>query len=135
MGNGTVDATKMVEQRRKLESYKDQLVERVESFSQQREQQYGLSLPPDKNKLGNTQFQDLIGKANSTESVKEIINFIRYQVGRDTKKESWAKDNFGSELIGQIEAVGALESDRELRMQLTRLFLGYLQRHVRYLRA
>lgn len=118
-----------------VEREKDHLVEMVESFIEEQNEKGGL--PEDSNRgLGNTQFQDLVGKAGSTRSVKEIINFIRYQVGRDKKKEGWGHNNFGQNLIRKIEEVSKMAgNDPELRIQLVRLFLGYLQRHIRFVRT
>ena len=124
----TLDAADMknlVERKNKQELYKDKLIEKVEEFFKER------SIPRD---LGYTQFQDLLGKANMTTSVKEIVNFIQYQCGRDRKQNGWAHRNFGNDLIKKIEEVAGLErSDRELSMDLVRLFLGYLLRYARYL--
>ena len=121
-----------------VESKKDELVDMVESFIEEREKKYGdKAIPEESNKgLGNTQFQDLVGKASSTRSVREIINFIKYQIGRDKNRNGWGNNNFGEDVIKKIDEVLKMAgSDPELRIQLVRLFLGYLQRHVRFVRA
>ena len=135
-GQAQIEA--MVERLNLLEQSKDALVEKVESFMEQRKEKYGgKALPAD---MGHTQFQDLVGKAGATTSVKEITNFIQYQVGRNSNKKdssknkSWAVNSFGQELIEQVNEVSKMAgTDPELRIQMVRLFLGYLQRHARYL--
>jgi hypothetical protein len=123
MSLDTVDMIKMIERKNKIEQYKDQLVEMVEEFFN------GRDVPDD---LGYTQFQDLLSKANMTTSVKEITNFIQYQCGRD-KKKGWSSDSFGPALITAIEEIAKKETDdRELRIELVRLFLGYFLRYARY---
>ena len=119
------DIGRMIERSNMLESHKNALVTRVEEFINDRELL---------GNLGYTQFQDLVGKANMTSSVKEITNFIRYQVGRDSRKRGWARENFGNNLVREINVVAELGSESGLSIELVRLFLGYLQRHVRYLR-
>ncbi len=123
MSSDTLDMQKMVERKNKLESYKDQLVEKVEGFFNEHDM-------PDK--LGYTQLQDLLGKANATTSVKEITNFILYQCGRDKNENNWAQGRFGPDLIIAIEEIAKKEADREIKIELVRLFLGYLLRHARY---
>ncbi len=122
----------LIERYNAVENHKDRLVELIEEFCRDREKRYGQAVPQDNNQFGNTQFQELAGKANATKSVNEIKNFIRYQIGRG---RGWRQDNFGEELLGQLGKVAELAgTDSELHIQLVRLYLGYLNRHVRYLR-
>ncbi len=122
----------LVERHNTLENLKDPLVELVERFCNARQTSYNGQAAPPEGKLGNRQFQDLAGKANATKSVNEIKNFIRYQIARDG---GWRQDNFGEELLAQLTKVAELaRNDPELHIQLVRLYFGYLNRHIRYLR-
>ena len=128
----------LVERHDKIERQKDWLVELVEGFFAERQRKSQDEVP-----VRTSQLQNLTNRANETKSVKEIVNFIRYQIGRDTKRKGediirtgWAKDGFGDHLIGTIEIVrGQAATDKEVAIQLVRLFLGYFQRHARYLEA
>ena len=124
----------LVQRHDKVEGQKDLLVELVEGFFTERQDRVGDAALP---KEMTTQLQHLASRSGETKSVKEIVNFIRYQIGRDMKREkNWAMKDFGKELIDRIQKVGGLAgSDKEVAIQLVRLFLGYFQRHARYLEA
>lgn len=103
-----------------------------------------------KNKLGDSQLRNLMAIAGETESPAVVTNFIRYQMGRDSKnKECWARLGhtglpFGELLIHAIdkgavkEAIGKVEglegpALQVARMQMVRHFLGFMSRHLKYL--
>jgi len=140
MGSAAIEmeVKALVERFSRIEGNKDSLVEGIEKFFEQRKKEGKKELP-----VKMTQLQNLMGRANETKSVKEIVNFIRYQIGRDTKhrdnriiQEGWAEDDFGNQVIKEVEKVAALAGgDKEMSIKLVRLFLGYLQRHARYLWA
>lgn len=96
--------------------------------------------------MKENQIRNVLNVAAASESVEEVTNFIRYQIGRDAKKNTWAhkkggeQDGFGALIIADIEkgavktAVGkvreaAPEADpAQVRSRLIALYLGYLNR-------
>lgn len=103
-----------------------------------------------KNDFGDSQLRNLIAVAMETESPAVISNFIRYQMGRDTGRKSWRRDQggvmLGDRLIAELEkgavaeALDAIASfDGEprrkqlVRMELVRHFLGFASRYLKYL--
>jgi hypothetical protein len=85
---------------------------------------------------------------------EEVINFIRYQLGRSTRNQIWALPSksgnrpvFAEELIKRIEALSSkaaevakenevASSSRQpmIHLKLIRLYLGYLGRYHTYLK-
>jgi len=105
-----------------IEAKKDALVEKVEKFFDNRNKA-GKTVVP----IENAQFQNLLRLAMGTSSIKEIQLFIRYQCARH---KSWRDGEFGRELEEQIAEV---EKDAgEHRIDLVRLFLGYLLKEAFY---
>jgi len=105
------------------------LVEHVEEFFDDRRKR-GVTVIPDERRLGRAQFENVLRVAMGTISVREVINFIRYQIGRDRNNTGWGNNAFGEELIRKIDAVAKL--DQSVSIDLVRLFLGFLKRHVVY---
>ncbi|MEA5499055.1 hypothetical protein VB834_09880 [Limnoraphis robusta Tam1] len=93
-------------------------------------------------KLEESQFRNLVRVAESTESTEAIKNFLRYQVGRDNKwgrgKESLAetiiKDIDGKlkELARKISKEAKTDEYNSILIQLTRRYLGYGARYLKY---
>jgi hypothetical protein len=105
--------------------------------------------------FGQSQMRNLIAVALSTESPAVVCNFIRYQMGRDKNKRSWASGDarrLGDLFLDQIEKdegvvrtvlAGLTAGDATLfpddlarqlaRMELVRQFLGFVDRHLKYL--
>ena len=111
-----------------IESRKDELVEKVEAFFENREKNgVNVVVPIKKN-----QFENVCRMAMATTSVKEVINFIRYQIGRAKENEGWRDNRFGEELVKEIDAVAKL--DTSVSIELVRLFLGFWNRHALYKR-
>lgn len=110
-----------------IEGTKDELVERVEAFFEYREQQRMKIVPIEK-----SQFQNVCRMAMSTSSVREVVNFIRYQIGRARQNEKWQNNGFGEALVKELEAVANL--DQSVSIELVRLFLGFWSRHAVYKR-
>jgi hypothetical protein len=98
--------------------------------------------------LEESQFRNLVRVATSTESAEVIKNFLRYQVGRDTK---WGrgKDSLAESIIKDIDnwihqkAIAiAKEAEvskgspkaNEIKMDLIRRYLGYGARYLKYKR-
>jgi hypothetical protein len=117
-----------------IRDYEDDLVEKIEKAF---EAQYGL--------LDPSQYQNLLQVSLSTESAEVIKNFLRYQVGRETK---WGrgKDSLAEAIIACIQGdlktqateiakqAGAPEKLKEVHIQLIRRYLGYGKRHLVFLK-
>lgn len=111
-----------------LETKKDGLVERVENFFDSRGTDPDVVVP-----VGNTQLQNLLQLALQTTSVKEIQLFIRYQCGRNKYNEKWRKNDFGPNLEKEIgEVAEEITKGKNVKIELVRLFLGYLVWEARY---
>jgi len=109
-----------------IESSRDKLVEMVEKFFEERRSSGSVIVP-----LERSQFENILRVAISTSSVKEVINFIRYQIGRERSSDrGWRNGDFGEKLIRQINEVAGLNPSVAIR--LVRLFLGFLGRHAIY---
>ncbi|MCJ8281328.1 MAG: hypothetical protein MJK14_16005 [Rivularia sp. ALOHA_DT_140] len=99
-------------------------------------------------KLEESQFNNLLRVADTSESPKVIKNFIFYQVGRD---EKWGRGqkSLAAKIVNDIdgdlknkaekiaqetftEAVPEKET-KKIWMQLIRLYLGYGSRYLKYL--
>jgi len=96
-------------------------------------------------KLKGSQLRNVISVADSTESVELVKNFIRYQIGRDTRKETWGYNGFGLQLVrrlegpvkGWAEEVADRARDGNVKaahIVLVRRYLGYLNRYFEYLK-
>jgi len=51
------------------------------------------------------QFSNLLGVALETSSVESVANFIRYQMGRDVRGNSWRNRGFGDRLIKELQGL------------------------------
>ena len=137
-------------QRRALDLQKERLVIGAEAFLSE-----SNVVEISRKKLGDSQLRNLLAIANETESPAVVINFIRYQIGRDHHANAWAKRGatgrtFGELLISAIDSgavtqavtdAGALEGVAEFsdvqrqiaKMYMLRHFLGFISRHLKYL--
>jgi len=133
-------------QRRAIDLAKEELVTAAEQLLERAE------VRPD-DSFGHSQFRNLEAVAAETESPAVLLNFIRYQMGKDQKnKESWARvsadgrigDQFIAALNDEGKAVSTalaqipdLEGNpisRQIaRMMLIRYFLGFATRYMKYL--
>lgn len=90
--------------------------------------------------MKENQIRNIVNVAATSESIEEVTNFIRYQIGRDTRKNTWAYEGFGKAVIDDIEK-GQVKSALEaiirnvrgadpvsVRSELIALYLGYLNR-------
>jgi hypothetical protein len=109
---------------------KDKLVEMVEEFFKERSESEAISevVPIKKN-----QFENVLRMSMISSSVGEVINFIRYQIGRAKTNEGWRNAEFGENLISKIQEVAKI--DPSVKIELVRLFLGFLNRQAVYERA
>ena len=102
--------------------------------------------------FGHSQLRNLIAVASETDSPKVVVNFIRYQMGRDNYRNNWFKPDGQGKTLGQrfiddldgsegavskaFETIPEVRDDagRQLvRIELTRQFLGFASRHLKYL--
>ena len=94
-------------------------------------------------KLEESQFNNLLRVADTTDSAEVIKNFICYQVGRD---EKWGrgKDSLASQIIRDIDVsikvkAKQIETDnpgadfKYIWIQLIRRYIGYGSRYLTYL--
>ena len=94
--------------------------------------------------LEESQFRNLVRVADSTESTEAIKNFLRYQTGREKKwgrGENSLAENIIKDIDGQLKnlatniATNANTGDvKSIQIKLTRLYLGYGARHLKYLK-
>lgn len=123
--------------RREVERHKDTLVEKAEGlFEERRKRAQGnpaINVVP----VDRAQLENVLRLALSTTSVKELVNFIKYQMGREGKVgQDWRNGDFGKDLIYVIERdIAPLASDSEYAIRFVRLFLGYFARAAVYFRA
>lgn len=115
------------------EQHKDDLIEKVENFFTQRKNNKQALVP-----VTTTQLSNLLRLASETTSTKEVLSFIQFQIGREPSDKPqrwrWRKDDFGKQLIDILERdVLSLHSDKQVKIRLMRLFLGYLRRQAVYL--
>ncbi|MEH1767366.1 hypothetical protein [Nostoc sp.] len=97
------------------------------------------------NNLEESQYRNLMHVADTTDSTEVIKNFLRYQLGRDKKwgqgENSLAQkiindiDNFLSQKAGEIvKKVEYTEKLKYVKLELTRRYLGYGSRRLKYLK-
>lgn len=117
-----------------IRAYEDELVQKIEAAFTKK---YGQLEP--------SQYQNLVQVALSTESSEVIKNFLRYQVGRDTK---WGRGegslaeaiivDIQQALKQQAEEIAKSAGDagkaKEVHIELIRRYLGYGKRHLFYLK-
>lgn len=90
-----------------------------------------------------SQMQNLLAVAQETNSVEIVINYIRYQIGRDSNKSSWRRGSSLDSAFGE-QVIAALNKLQEIAesitgsdpaaaerawMTLTRRYLGYMHRY------
>lgn len=133
------------EQRRCIDRAKEQLVEAAETLLDEAE------VKPSRD-FGHSQLRNLVAVASETESPAVVLNFIRYQMGRDDKGKNWAKktkeerigdrfisalnDDAGVVMKALADVVGVKEdamAGQLARMELIRYFLGFATRYMKYL--
>ena len=75
-------------------------------------------------KPNKTQFSNLVGLCNEASCAEEIVNHLRYQVGR----REWDRD-FAESVVGGIEpTLRSLPDEDPLRVQTWKLYATYLTR-------
>ncbi len=135
-----------LEQHRAIDRCKEDLVPAAEALLDGAQ---GIEIGRD---FGHSQLRNLIVVATETEAPAVVMNFIRYQIGRDFHGRNWGKrlgdKTFGERFIDQLDKAGGavanaiedlpgLDQDKSLRqlarILLIRQFLGFASRHLKYL--
>ncbi|HEX3556920.1 MAG TPA: hypothetical protein VIA62_27155 [Thermoanaerobaculia bacterium] len=132
-------------QRRAIDQAKEKLVVAAEQLLTD------AGVAPSKD-FGHSQLRNLVAVATETESPAVVLNFIRYQMGRDDRQKNWAQGGEGQRLGERF--IVALNNDDGVvakaltdipglagnplalqlaRMQLIRYFLGFATRYMKYL--
>lgn len=134
-----------LEQMRAIDRLKEDLVPAAEKFLDEA----GVTAIAKKH-FGDSQLRNLIAVANETASPAVVMNFIRYQIGRDTKTKSWGRvegdKTLGQRLIDDLEkgavkdALGKVPGTKDdqtvwqlAAMALIRQYLGFASRYLKYL--
>lgn len=134
-----------MEQRRCIDLAKEKLVEAAETLLRE------AKVKPSRD-FGHSQLRNLVAVAGETESPAVVLNFIRYQMGRDNKGENWAKgktdERIGDRFIyalsnkegavrqalkGVVGTEGDALTEQLAWMELIRYFLGFATRYMKYL--
>ncbi len=133
-------------QHRAIDRCKAQLVSAAEALLDETQ---GIEIGRD---FGHSQLRNLIAVAMETESPAVVLNFIRYQIGRDPHHNNWGRavggETFGQRFINQLDLengavsqalgdISGIDDDSTLRqlarITLIRQFLGFASRHLKYL--
>jgi len=133
-----------LEQRKKVDLLKERLVPAAEQFLED-----ARVVEIKKSDFGDKQIRNLLEIANETASPAVVLNFIRYQIGRDPKNRAWGRvegdRSLGDRLIGELDerdgiiaetlATLGLEGERQqlAKMELIRQYLGFASRYLKYL--
>jgi hypothetical protein len=94
--------------------------------------------------LEESQFRNLVRVSDTTESTEVIKNFIRYQVGRD-KKWGRGQNSLATQIIQDIDGRikdkakeiakdAKTDNFNAIWLELTRRYLGYGTRYLKYQR-
>lgn len=127
----------------------DRAVARASDAFDKRAQDYAVQLVS--TKLNKTQVRGLETLASTTDKVSDITDWLKLRVGRDSKREEWAKDGVGRDLVTTLEElrtdaqkiVAELsrsyptdpDLERLVHLRLCREFLKHLAAHFEYLKA
>ena len=102
--------------------------------------------------LKNTQIKGLQTLAYTTDKISDVVDWIKIRVGRDEKRNGWAKNSIGSGLLGIlyqelredankiVEELGETESlpegpQRQIHLRLIREYLTHVSAHFEYIKA
>jgi hypothetical protein len=135
-------------QRRAIDQSKERLVPAAEAFLDDA----GVRDIPKKH-FGDSQLRNLIAIANETDSPAVVMNFVRFQMGRDSHARGWRREH-GGKSVGQrllddlSRGEGAIQSSlaavpglddplaRQLAtIELVRQYLGFASRYLKYLES
>ena len=135
-----------LEQVRAIDRCKEVLVSAAEKFLDD-----AGAIQLTQKEFGHSQLRNLIAVANETDSPAVVMNFIRYQMGRDSKKKNWSW-KYGDQRLGDrlLADLGGAEgtvrqallkipdldepSKKQLATtELIRYYLGFASRYLKYL--
>jgi hypothetical protein len=101
--------------------------------------------------LDNTQIRGLETLACTTDKVSDITDWLKLRVGRDSKRERWAREGVGRDLLSMLEGLRSdarqicaalretypLDDDQErrLHLRLCREYLKHLAAHFEYMKG
>lgn len=141
--------TLTLEQWREIDLAKEQLVVRAEQLVKDA----GIA-ELDEKKFGHSQLRNVSAVASETESPAVVANFLRYQMGRDNRRENWAiavgngekrigdlfldqlieKDGAITEALAKVSGCPASSTSEQLaKMEILRHFIGFTSRYVKFL--
>jgi hypothetical protein len=105
-------------------------------------------------RVDKTQVRGLETLARTTDRVSDITDWLKLRVGRDSRREGWAKEGIGRDLVTELEGLrsdarkivnelrskgNAFASDpdleRQVHLRLCREFIKHLAAHFEYLKA
>jgi len=119
--------------RQTLEERTDDVIDRAQKLIDSTEVQRG--------EMRSTQLKNLLEMSSSTDSVKALEVFIRYQMGRRTTQRAWTFNNFGERLLSEFSwlldlakqiAKDTGDDPKRVHLDLIRLYLGYAHRYFVY---
>lgn len=127
----------------------DRAIARASDGYDRRAQEYAGQLTG--TKLDKTQIRGLETLASTTDKVSDITDWLKLRVGRDSKREGWAKEGVGRDLLTTLEGlrtdahkiVAKLSKsyttdpdlERQVHLRLCREFLKHLAAHFEYLKV
>lgn len=129
-----------IETRREIEKKTDDLVERAKelikfSWKKKKDEKEIETTIYKQEKVGRAQIRNLLDMAMQTDSIRALILFVEYQIGRRQIPKEW-----GDKLIEDINEIEAMaeeiskEEKKETMQEVARLFLGYLFRYFTYMK-
>jgi hypothetical protein len=104
--------------------------------------------------LDKTQVRGLETVAYTTDKVSDVTNWLKLRVGRDEKRDKWAKEGIGRELLKTLEGLRDdaqhtadhikqayplpdedTDLERQVHLRLIREYLKHLAAHFEYRKA
>ncbi len=132
-----------LQQRRQIDRLKEGLVTAAEGLLEE-------ARVWEKSDFGHSQLRNLLAVAAETESPAVVVNFIRYQMGRDVRGKNWRSERGGKSLgkrfiealqggkgavMGALNRIPGLDGEaRQLaHIELVRIFVGFAIRSMKFL--
>jgi len=121
--------------REKMENRLDELIDKAEKLVN------SANIATEAAELESSQLRNLLNITSSTDSFKAVELYIQYQMGRAKEGKGWRYGGFGGQLIQELQKLDDLaeqigretnEEKVKVKMELVRLFIGYLTRYFSY---